>query len=106
MLREISFKQLIELQAYDDLSPIGDKRGDWQAAQICATVMKALQLRVGLPPTFQPADFLLDFDKPVIAAAVPDTPSTPPTEPWQRLKFIAQMHTASANAEEEKKRRR
>ena len=95
MLRELTFKQFLELREYDRISPIGDRRGDWQAAAICALLANLAATRGHSRKRFKVKDFLLEFGDEKIA----------PRQTWQEQKMIAQM-VAIALTEPDKKRKR
>lgn len=100
MLGELTYKQFLELQEYDLISPIGDKRGDWQAASVCATAMNVALMRAGSRKRVRVKDFVLDF------TSDPKEVKEEPQQTWQEMKFIARMFTAAANADAKKKRKR
>lgn len=90
MLRGMSFRQLLEWQSFDSVEPFGDKRGDWQAAQICATLANIWSKK-----KFAPNDFLLEFE---------ERPSEPkPRKSWQELKRIGQQMVKLYNTPKRKK---
>lgn len=100
MLRGMTWQQFLEWKAYDQVQPLGDERGDWQAASICAALMTAITRKV-----FSPETFLLKFRDP--DEAPPEPPKAKPVAPdWQRMKMIARMQTALANADEQRKNKR
>jgi hypothetical protein len=94
----MTWQQFLEWKAYDQVQPLGDERGDWQAASVCAAFMTAITRKV-----FNPETFLLKFRDPDEAPPEPPKPAAPD---WQRMKMIARMQTALANADEQKKNKR
>lgn len=101
MLRRLTWPQLREWMDYDTLEPIGEQRGDWQAAAISAAIANVL-IRVNRgTKVFKVSDFLLEFDEKEKAAS---EAQAPPKDDWKRLKFIAQMFCADSDARERKKR--
>lgn len=100
MLGELSFKQLLEWEAFDELHPIGEKRGDWQAASICRVMMDIAAAQCGSKKRFRNADFLLEFkDEPES-----ELESQPKSQTWQEMKMYARMYVAQS-AKGKKKRR-
>jgi hypothetical protein len=68
MLRQLTYRQFLEWKLFDAINPIGDKRGDWRAAAISATVMNAaeritatLARRQRVSRTWRPEQLLLKF---------------------------------------------
>ena len=61
MLRRLPFKQLLEWEAFDQLEPIGGRRGDWQAASICSMLANIAIAKGRSRKRFQVKDFLLEF---------------------------------------------
>jgi hypothetical protein len=105
MLREMSYDDFLTWQAFDRMSPIGDQRGDWQAASICSAIFNAMAIRARSDKRFATSDFLLEFTDEGLKKKQEDT--TPaPSQDWQRMKFIARMFTAQANTDEEKRQSR
>lgn len=89
--------------AYDAIEPFGDKRGDWQAATICASMFNARFSGNKISQMFQPKDFLLIFKDPeAVNELVKEVEKGTKGTPWQTMKFYARMHVAIANAEEKK----
>ena len=78
MLRRLPFKQLLEWRDFDLIEPFNDRRGDWQAASICAILANAFGKK-----RFKVSDFLLEFDAEPAGAK--------PAKSWQELKKIAQQ---------------
>lgn len=56
----MSSRELSEWQAYDRLEPIGDKRGDYQAALVAMVVTSVFGGKSSKAPRLE--DFLLQFD--------------------------------------------
>ncbi|MDC9605615.1 phage tail assembly protein T [Xenorhabdus griffiniae] len=56
--REMSASELLYWLAYDKVNPIGDRRGDIQAAQIATAVYQSQGVKVSLP------DILLQWGEP------------------------------------------
>lgn len=77
-------KQFVEWQRFDEISPFGDLRGDWQAAAVCATVANAMSRK-----KFNVSDFLLTFEKEARKAA------RAPKQSSKEMRFLAQMLTAA-----------
>jgi len=84
MLRQLSMKKFLEWMAFDKLEPIGDKRGDWQAAVICSTLANIAVAKTRSRKRFKTKQFLLEFgpDKPLAQGQ---------QQSWQEMKMIAQM---------------
>jgi hypothetical protein len=101
MLREISFPQLQDWMEYDCISPIGDKRGDWQAAAICSTVTNMALAGAGLSRRAEVEDFLLEF-----TSQPKERQPKPEGRTWQEMQLIARMMTAKANAAPGSRKRR
>lgn len=99
MLRRMSFTQLLEWMAYDQISPIGSRRGDWQAASICSAIMNAAAAQTGSKHRFSTSDFMLEFGKERAKVE-------PRHQTVEEMKFIARMYVAQSNADEKKKKRR
>lgn len=102
MLEEIPYATFLEWRQFDQVSPIGDRRSDWQAASICAAVMNAMTMGHGVQTRFAPKDFLLEFG---VEKAVKNAPAPDPAPNWKRMKSIARMFTTQANTDEERKSR-
>ena len=102
MLREMSYTDFLAWQAYDRVEPIGDRRGDWQAASVCSAVCNTLAAQSGSKTRYTTKDFLLQFTDEVVEAKK-EVPAVPD---WQRMKFTARMFVAQANAEKKHGRRR
>jgi hypothetical protein len=102
MLRELTWEQLTEWRAYDQIEPIGDHRSDWQAASICAAMANTTMAVNRLKKRFRVKDFLLEFGD--VEKEVKEEPKAAPA--WHAMKFIAQQQTAIANAAEKKKNRK
>ena len=100
----MSAPQLAEWMAFDAIEPIGAKRGDWQAAAVCAAIMNARVL--GTDVVFKPKDFMLEFsDEPQKEERV--TKSSPASKSKvNHMKWIAMQQTALANADEKKRRKK
>lgn len=90
----MTWRQLQEWMAYDLISPIGDRRGDWQAAAICAAVANVMMAVNRGRKRFNVSDFLLEFGKVVKRAKDVEEGKS-----WQEMKFIAQMCAAASRAE-------
>ena len=61
MLSEISAKQFTEWEAFDLINPIGNVRGDHQAALISATIANANRNPKRKNKPFENSDFMLKF---------------------------------------------
>lgn len=70
--------------AYDELSPIGDVRGDWQAASIASILANIAAARGRSRKRFTVKDFLLEF------GSTRERPEAP-RKSWQEMKMIGQM---------------
>lgn len=101
MLRELTFEQLQEWMAYDKISPVGDRRSDWQAASVCAAVVNSAAARSGSNQRVRVSDMLLEFTDDEKAA--PAAPAARPGKSEAEMKFIARMCASMANAEEDRK---
>lgn len=101
MLSRMSWKQFAEWQAYDEIEPFGDKRGDWQAASIASAIFNALMIFVRSRKRFRVMDFLLKFGKEREEKEGPKTER----QTWQEQRMIAQMFAAAFNSDGKKKRR-
>lgn len=103
MLRSMSWAQLQEWMAFDEISPLPDRRGDWQAASIIAGLSNSLMAARGIKTSFKPSMFLLEFKDPEDATAkVQEAPAkavvaAPAGRSWQEMKMFARMHVAAAN---------
>jgi hypothetical protein len=106
MLREMSWIEFQEWMAFDLIHPIGDRRGDWQAAQVCASIWNSAFARAGSRKRLKPSDFLLEFTEVAKDDPTPTSDASTPATPWQHMKFIAQMQVALAKADELKKQKR
>jgi hypothetical protein len=106
MLREMSWNEFQEWQAFDLIHPIGDRRGDWQAAQVCSAIWNTAFARSGSAKRLKPSDFLLEFVQEAPPDATPTKDAKTPATSWQHMKFIAMTQAALANADELKKNRR
>jgi hypothetical protein len=103
MLREMSWEEFQDWLAFDAIHPIGDRRGDWQAATVCASIWNAAFASRGSRKRFRPSTFLLDFtEEPKVETDADVTPATS----WQHMQMVARMQVALANAEEQKKVKR
>lgn len=103
MLREMPYHDFLAWQAFDSISPIGDRRADWQAASICSAVFNSMAIRAGAQKRFRTGDFLLEFtDEEGKEAPKVEAPSTN----WKVMKTYARMFAKQANADAEKKRTR
>lgn len=103
MLRELTWEQLQEWMAYDRISPLGDRRGDWQAASVCAAVVNSAAARSGSTHRVRVSDMLLEFtpdEKPSAA------PAQQPGKSESEMKFIARMCASLANADEDRKNKK
>lgn len=103
MLRELTWEQLQEWMAYDRISPIGDRRSDWQAASVCAAVVNSAAARSGSSHRVRVSDMLLEFTDAEKAAPVA---AAPQGKSEAEMKFIARMCTSLANADEERKNKK
>jgi hypothetical protein len=86
MLRKLPFKQLLAWEAFDELEPIGGRRGDWQAASICSMLMNLAGKRA------RTSDCLLEFGE---EREVPPAPA-PQRQTWQEQKMIGMMFAAAS----------
>jgi Protein of unknown function (DUF4035) len=84
---------------YDRTCPIGDVRGDWQAASIAAAVANVLVAVNGGRKRFAVADFKLEFG---------ESKKRPKEgKSWQEMRMLAQIMAASSvEAPKKGKRRR
>lgn len=89
---------------YETIEPFGDRRADWQAASICTAFANITLAARGSTKRFRMKDFLLEFGNEK-DLQTPKEEGTTPGKTWQQMKFIAQMMTAQANADEGKKKR-
>jgi len=99
MLRSITWAQLMEWMEYAALEPFGDRRRDWQAASVCATVANMTAIGMRSEKRFKVADFMLDFTQ------EPHAESEPAGKSWQEMRMIARMMALQSQAQERKKRR-
>lgn len=60
LLNEISYTELLEWQAYDEVSPPFDDRADYNAAAIQSTIANVNRAKTQQP--FKPEDFLLRYE--------------------------------------------
>lgn len=104
MLRKIAWPQFLRWYEFDTVEPIGGRRGDWQAASICAAVSNVMMAVHGHKRRFRTADFMLEFsgkDKQVAEDGGSETSG----QTWQQMKFIAMQQVALANAEVARRKR-
>lgn len=101
MLREMgSRSQILDWQMFDELEPIGDIRGDYQAASIVGMLANLHRNTEKFPKAFANSLFLLPFGgAPEEATEAPK----PKKKDWRQLKAIAQSLAAMYNEEERKK---
>lgn len=102
MLREMSFTDFLQWQAYDQIEPIGAVRGDWQAASICSMMANLTAMYAGSKKRYRTKDFLLEFGEEREVKETKDDGR----QSWQQQKMIAQMFVAMANAGTKRKRAR
>jgi hypothetical protein len=94
-----SRSQILDWMAFDEVSPIGDVRGDYQVAQIIAHHVNSVRDRKRYPDPFPVAAFLLEFDQ-----KRREIPKAQPTKrDWRELKAIAKELAAGYNAKNDKK---
>lgn len=105
MLSELPFDVLLEWRAFDQIEPFGGVRADWQAAGITAGISNVIAASVRSRHRFKVEDFLLKFRTPEETKAALEAAKGSPVD-WQRMKFIARIAAATANADEEKKSER
>lgn len=101
-------RQLAMWKEFDEVDPIGGRRGDWQAASVAASMYNAIALLSGSKHRMKVADMLLIYGS-TQQKDGGSKPTATPAAPWQSMKFTAMMQVALANAEEaaaEKKRKR
>ncbi len=96
----MSAPQFRRWMAFYALEPLGEKRGDWQAASIVSAIWNTSLLRAGSRKRFRVSDFLLEFQN-VVKEVKKEAGQT-----WQQMRDIAKMWVAVGNAEEKRKRRR
>lgn len=73
--------------AYDLLEPIGDLRGDYQAASVCSVIANIAAGQSGSNKRFRVQDFMLEFGN---EREIPQAESAP-TQTWQEQKMIGMM---------------
>lgn len=61
MLREITWEQFLEWQAYDSLDPFGEEREDYRAASVCQALWNIARDVKRYPQGFPLSDFLVHF---------------------------------------------
>lgn len=101
MLREMPWRQFLEWEAYDQVEPIGQKRGDWQAASIVTALYNVAASLTRSRKRWRVKDWLLEFTTEGPSKAV----VTPARQTWQEQKSIAMMFAAMANATPAKRKR-
>lgn len=101
MLRELPFKKLLEWEAFDQLHPIGDRRGDWQAASICRVMMDIAAASCGSKKRFRNSDFLLEE-----FTDQEREPLEEPKQTWQEMKMLARMFATQSQADLTKKKKK
>ncbi len=101
MLRDMPIEQFQEWMAFDEIEPIGGRRGDWQAASVVSTLYNLQRNRERYPEPFSPEMFLLEHGK----APSPLPTAKPAGMPWQQMKFLAQAYVAGVNQENARGRR-
>jgi hypothetical protein len=110
MLHELTWRQLMRWMEYDRVEPLGDLRGDWQAASICSTIANMTMVAHRIETRFTPADWLLEFKEGGQTEGEPAPATAPVGKTWQEMKFISRMMVAAAKADEaaaaRRKRRR
>lgn len=96
MLRELTAEQLKDWMAYDELEPIGGKRGDWQAASIVAAMHSLQRNPERFPEPFPPGMFLLEFDR-------PERKVEPRGRTWQEMRMMAQVYVAGQQMQQKRR---
>lgn len=93
MLRGMSWRQLMEWEAFDEIDPIGGKRGDYHAASVAAVIMNAVAGAVGSRKRVRVEDMLLMFGE-----GRKEIKSE--RKSWETMKSIGMMWAALVNEEE------
>lgn len=101
MLQRMPWKQFRAWQAFDKIEPIGERRGDWQAAISAAAVANTMIMCFGGKFRWKVKDFLLDFE--TDGRKVPEKPQGKTSS---QLKMLAKMCYLATNNQKDKKRRR
>ena len=93
MLREITWREFLELQAYSALEPAGEERADLRAGIIASAIVNALiaansDPRKGRPRFTKPVDFMPPFGAEPTAGAGRSTGAREPVGPsaWRAFK--------------------
>ncbi len=102
MLKEMSWKDFLEWQAFDKIEPIGGIRGDWQAASICSQLVNVAVMQRGGKFRSRPSDWMMEYgdEKPRVEVKE----EKPPQKSWQELKLTARMWVADSKAKAKKRK--
>lgn len=106
MLKKMGWATFCRWMEYDLIEPIGDRRGDWQAAAVGASVFNGIARLFGSKQRIDIREYLLDFstkDKEGGSTASEDQRRL---DNSNRMQFIARQMTALYNAEEERKKKK
>jgi hypothetical protein len=77
--------------AFAHFEPIGDRRGDWQAAMIAAQIANANRDTKKRPKPYKPDEFLLEWEMPGAA---------PQRQTWQEQLRTVEMLNAAFGGED------
>jgi hypothetical protein len=95
LLKSMSMKQFQEWRFFDEIDPIGGRRGDWQAASISAVIANMLSRKA-----HNVDDFLLTF------GTERRMKPAPRKQTWQEQKMLAYMMCAAFNEPPKKGKKR
>lgn len=102
MLRSISWKDLVELRAFDSLDPSESFKADGRNAHIVATLVNLHRNFETYPDPHPITDFLMKWGD----EAAKVKKEKPRGKTWQQLKLIGQVLAASYNMMEESDRQK
>lgn len=93
----MTFSQLREWKAFENISPFGEQREDIRIAALSAVIANVNRDSKRKPQPYKIEDFLLRMD------SVP-TERPKKTQSWQELKKLAKLLTEASNARPTRKR--
>ncbi len=88
----------MQWKAFDDVDPIGGKRGDWNAASVSSILMNIAAGRNGSRKRFKPADMLLEYGLDYKPAKEGEVAPVTGRQTWQEMKMIGMMWAAASNS--------
>lgn len=93
LLRVMSWEEFCEWLVYDQIEPLGESRGDYQAAIVAATIANVNRSKGQKP--YSPADFLPNF--------IPETKEQRAAKLHAKMKAVKQRYEHSTETEELRK---